>query len=88
MSQRSVLLAALLLGLCVLFAASEGDKTCGLRPAADEGADVHPTDLNADGETTPEEFVEYAKVWHSRAMPNDPHPHPSLSPCAEFAAFK
>jgi hypothetical protein len=88
MSQRSVLLAALLLGLCVLFASSEGDKTCGLRPAADEGADVHPTDLNADGETTPEEFVEYAKVRHSRMMPNGPHPSPCLVALRRFCRIK
>mmetsp|Transcript_51794 Transcript_51794/g.126344 ORF Transcript_51794/g.126344 Transcript_51794/m.126344 type:complete len:212 (+) Transcript_51794:91-726(+) len=50
-----------LLAITLLLAVSvRGDKDgqCGLRPPA-EG--VHPSDLNADGTTSPEEFVEYAK---------------------------
>eukprot|EP00285_Hemiselmis_virescens_P011719 CAMPEP_0173393678 /NCGR_PEP_ID=MMETSP1356-20130122/22247_1 /TAXON_ID=77927 ORGANISM="Hemiselmis virescens, Strain PCC157" /NCGR_SAMPLE_ID=MMETSP1356 /ASSEMBLY_ACC=CAM_ASM_000847 /LENGTH=214 /DNA_ID=CAMNT_0014351735 /DNA_START=79 /DNA_END=723 /DNA_ORIENTATION=+ len=33
--------------------------SCGLRPPAE---DTHATDLNADGETTPEEFAEFAQA--------------------------
>ena len=51
----------LLFGLCyVQF--SQADGTCGLRPPPEGEADAHPSDLNADGEVTPEEFAEYAKV--------------------------
>lgn len=35
-------------------------ETCGLRPPSDEAP--HPADLDADGEVTTEEFVQYAEA--------------------------
>jgi hypothetical protein len=60
MATQRVLFGALIVVLGVMICrevAAEG--MCGLRPPASE---THPSDLNADGETTPEEFQQYAKV--------------------------
>uniref|UniRef100_A0A6U4J0F9 Thioredoxin domain-containing protein n=1 Tax=Hemiselmis andersenii TaxID=464988 RepID=A0A6U4J0F9_HEMAN len=67
--QRPATLAASVviatLGACLLFASciphthAADAGTCGLRPPSE---DTHPTDLNADGKTTPEEFAAYAEA--------------------------
>jgi hypothetical protein len=61
MTIQRVLFGALLVVLGVMLCREmvSADGMCGLRPPASE---THPSDMNADGETTPEEFAEYAKV--------------------------
>jgi hypothetical protein len=64
MTIQRVLIGALLVVLGVMLCREvvSADGMCGLRPPASE---THPSDMNADGETTPEEFAEYAKVGAS-----------------------
>lgn len=55
----AVLVYALFLGVLLVRDAVGDAGQCGLRPPAEE---VHPSDLNADGKTSSEEFMQYAKV--------------------------
>eukprot|EP00960_Hanusia_phi_P065153 766006-Hanusia_phi.AAC.2 len=49
---------AIMLVVAVVPLARSEPQTCGLRPPTEE---THPADLNADGEVTNDEFVEYAE---------------------------
>ena len=61
MRVRQLSLSLLVLLLVGVTLSTGDDKTCELRPESDTD-NVHPADLNADGEVTAEEFQEFAEA--------------------------